>query len=372
MFYVYFIFSFKKGVGLKGLRNKGVLKPLRGSFKNLGGSGIHIYVFMIILILLALLLTAYLHFLVGDKTVSFISVSLLFVLAVLITFLFTKKQVSQEFEEKISQIKEEFMNKIRRLRNEHDTSTLERTIRNGTQTLIKNAVDYFKIENIKNEMPASAAIQNLQLDKYGQIIELLADFSLILPDYKENQEIVQQELNHQIDIYQIDEKAFAMFLQRIMEKYVVTVNKKLREKADLSAPLSLKSCPRCAEKVMHKAKVCKHCGHEFQKTVSEQPAAKTEPSGSAGESKEMEALRKGRDFYKSGNYEEALRILTEVIETNPKFGQAYYNRGIIHEKLGNQQQALNDLTSAAQLGHKKAQKFLLSYMDTQEYPFRPT
>lgn len=357
---------------MKGLQKKGMLKPFQGSLKDLGGSGIHIYAFMIILTLLALLLTAYLQFQVADKTVAFISVSLLFALAVLVTFLFTKKQVSQEFEEKISQIKEEFTNKIKRLRNEHDTSTLEKTIRNGTQTLIKNAVDYFKIENIKNEMPASAAIQNLQLDKYGQIIELLADFSLILPDYKENQEIVEQELNHQIDIYQIDEKAFAMFLQRIMEKYVVTVNKKLREKADLSTPTSLKNCPRCAEKVMHKAKVCKHCGHEFTKAVADSAALpKPEPSP-PGESKEMEALRKGRDFYKSGNYEEALKLLTEVIETNPKFGQAYYNRGIIHEKLGNQQQALNDLTSAAQLGHKKAQKFLLSYMDTQEYPFRPT
>ncbi len=86
----------------------------------------------------------------------------------------------------------------------------------------------------------------------------------------------------------------------------------------------------------------------------------------------MNALKKGRTLYQSGNYQEALNVLTQAIEMNPKFGQAYYNRGILHEKLGNQQQALNDLTSAAQLGHKKAQKFLLSYMDTQEYPFRPT
>ncbi len=85
--------------------------------------------------------------------------------------------------------------------------------------------DYFKLENIKNEMGDSAAIQNLQLDKYGQIIELLAEFSMILPDVKENQEIVQEEINHQIIIYLIDENPFALFLQRIMDKYMIALKK---------------------------------------------------------------------------------------------------------------------------------------------------
>lgn len=365
---------------MKGLAAN-TLKPAGGPIKNI--SGVHMYAFMFILSLMVISLSAYLHFQVSDRTVSYISIMLLFIVALLIMFMITRKQTTDEYEARIGRIKDEYTNKIQRLRNEHDTSTLEKTIRDGTQTLIKNAVDYFKIENIKNEMPASAAIQNLQLDKYGQIIELLADFSLILPDYKENQEIVEQELNHQIEIYQIDEKAFAMFLQRIMEKYVVTVNKKIREKVDHAAPVSMKTCPRCAEKIMHKAQVCKHCGHEMKKVAAavpvaieaeaETPAPKAQRAqAQSGGGREKDALKKGRSLYQSGNYQEALKVLTEAIEMNPKFGQAYYNRGILHEKLGNQQQALNDLTSAAQLGHKKAQKFLLSYMDTQEYPFRPT
>ncbi len=345
---------------MKEIFNKNIWKPIQGSWQALSGGKLNIYTNLTVVGIIILALMGYISFQVADKNVAFIAISLSFVLGMLINYLITRKGAKEEYGAIISRIKEDNMAKIKRLRNEHDTSTLERTIRDGTRTLIKNAVDYFKIENIKNEMPASAAIQNLQLDKYGQIIELLADFSLILPDYKENQEIVQQELNHQIEIYQIDEKAFAVFLQRIMEKYEVTVSKKLRERVDTPPANSMKTCPRCAERVLPKAKVCKHCGHEFNAVTEKQ------------QSSEMEVLKKGQALYRSGDYQEALKVLTKAIKENPKFGQAYYNRGILHEKLGNQTQALNDLTAAAQLGHKKAQKFLLSYMDTQEFPFRPT
>lgn len=345
---------------MKEVFNKNIWKPIQGSWQAVSGRKLNIYTNLAVVGLLFLALIGYISFQVADKNIAFLAISLSFILGMLINYLVTRKGAKEEYAVIINRIKEDHLAKIKRLRNEHDTSTLEKTIRDGTRTLIKNAVDYFKIENIKNEMPASAAIQNLQLDKYGQIIELLADFSLILPDYKENQEIVQQELNHQIEIYQIDEKAFAVFLQRIMEKYEVTVSKKLRERIDNTAPSSMKTCPRCAERVLPKAKVCKHCGHEF--------AAGSEKQ----QSSEMEVLKKGQALYRSGDYQEALKVLTNAIKDNPKFGQAYYNRGILHEKLGNQTQALNDLTAAAQLGHKKAQKFLLSYMDTQEFPFRPT
>lgn len=345
---------------MKNIFNTKILKPIQGSLKSYGGKKINAYLNLIAIGLLALFLLGYVLYRVDDNKIAFITMSLAIILSMVLQNLITRKIVKEEYEAIIKNIEEEYTSKIKRLRSEHDTSTLEKTIRDGTRTLIKNAVDYFKIENIKNEMPASAAIQNLQLDKYGQIIELLADFSLILPDYKENQEIVEQELNHQIDIYQIDEKAFAVFLQRIMEKYEVTVNKKLRERIDSVSPSSMKTCPRCAEKVLPKAKVCKHCGHSFTASTEKQLSS------------DMEVLKRGQILFRQGNYQEALKILSGAIKENPKFGQAYYNRGILHEKLGNQTQALNDLTSAAQLGHKKAQKFLLSYMDTQEFPFRPS
>ncbi len=301
------------------------------------------YTYLIFMGLGGIGLSAYCSFRVSDPGISFISTVLSYILSIVITFIITKREIEGECSEIIDDLKKEQKTKILRLKREHDTTTLERTIRDGTKTLIKNAVDYFKIENIKNEMPSSAAIQNLQLDKYGQIIELLADFSLILPDRKENQEIVQQEINHQIDIYRTDEKSFAFFLQRIMEKYLITVSKKIREKKELNAQDTMKRCPRCAEKVLAKAKICKHCGHEFRDTrmVSE-----------------SDPFKKGETLYRSGDFKQALNFFNNAVNLNPKSSRAYYNRGITYEKLGNPAQAKNDLMTAAQLGHKRAQKIL--------------
>ncbi|NJL59073.1 MAG: tetratricopeptide repeat protein [Desulfobacteraceae bacterium] len=209
-------------------------------------------------------------------------------------------------------------------------------------------MDYFKIENIKNESGASAAIQNLQLDKYGQIIELLADFSLILPDVKENKQIVEQEINHQIAIYDIDEKPFALFMKRIMDKYIVTVDKKIREKTDMDMVEAMKICPQCAEKVLPKAKICKHCGYSFEISAM----------SNSHKNIAYEHLEKGKQFYTSGEYHKALEEFSIAIELKPDNGNAYYVRSLVHSKVGNHQEAENDLKEAASLGHKKAQEML--------------
>jgi tetratricopeptide (TPR) repeat protein len=286
---------------------------------------------------------------------AFVLTILAAISSLLITYIITRRVVEEEAEEKVKALEDRHNQRIRRLKKEHDTTTLEKTIRDGTRTLIKNALDYFKIENIKNEMRPSAAIQNLQLDKYGQIIELLADFSLILPDYQENQQIVEQEINHQIDIYKIDEKAFALFLQRIMDKYMVTVDKKIREKADMNMLESIKTCPRCAERVLLKATVCKHCGYEFK------PAAKSSVQGTLA----LDRVEKGKEFYRSGQIQAALNSLTGAIELKPNYAIAYYNRAIVYKKLGDLKQCEIDLRHAAYLGHKKAQEMLKALEDSQ-------
>jgi tetratricopeptide (TPR) repeat protein len=209
-------------------------------------------------------------------------------------------------------------------------------------------LDYFKIENIKNEIGSTAAIENLQLDKYGQIIELLADFSLILPDIKENQEIVRQEIQHQIKIYQIDENPFALFLERIMQKYIVTVNKKIKEKIEQDIMESMKTCPRCAEKVLPKAKVCKHCGYNF----------KTFTKSSAHRTVSMDRVEKGKALYKDGKYDEAIEEFSSAIQLKSNYAIAYYNRAIAYNKVGNYKQAEQDLREASYLGHKKSQDLL--------------
>lgn len=308
----------------------------------------NIYISLIIVGSIGVGISSYVPFQISNQFVSFLTRVLSTVLCLLVTFLVTKRWVEKEYDEKMRTLKEKYEGKIHGLKKEYDTTTLEKTIRDGTQTLIKNALDYFKLENIKNEMGDSAAISNLQLDKYGQIIELLADFSLILPDVKENREIVQQELNHQISIYRIDEKPFALFLQRIMEKYVVTVNKKIREKVSQNTLGLMKTCPRCAERVLLKANVCKHCGYEF-KALSRTPAHSTIA---------LDRVEKGKELYRTGDYQEAANVLTSAIELKPDYAIAYYNRAIVYYRLGDRKQAENDLKEASYLGHKKARELL--------------
>ncbi len=310
-----------------------------------------VYVGLVSLGVVAVGISAYMPILVQGKTnpvVSFLITVFSFIFPLLITFIVTQRWMEEKFEKVADKLKEESDERIRRLKKEYDTTTLEKTIRDGTRTLIKNALDYFKIENIKNEIGASAAIQNLQLDKYGQIIELLADFSMILPDVKENKEIVEEEITHQITIYEIDEKPFSTFLQRIMDKYVITVDKKIKEKTELDSVENMKICPQCAEKVLPKAKVCKHCGYSFE-TLNTVNPHKNIP---------LEHLEKGKQLYSVGEYQRALEEFTIAIELKSDYAMAYYARSLVNSKLNKAGEAEVDLKEAAYLGHKKAQELL--------------
>lgn len=319
----------------------------------------HIYANLFLFGIVGITLLAFSFFQMINIYLSFTLSVLAYIIFILITFINTRTWLNKVHEKDIDSLKEKYEGKIRGLKNEYDTAMLEKTIRNGTKTLIKNAVDYFKVENIKNEMPPSAAIQNLQLDKYGQIIELLADFSLILPDYDENRQIVLQEITHQIDIFLIDEKPFAEFLQTIMGKYLLTVNKKVKEKIRQNVLKHMKACPNCSERVSNAAKICKHCGHKF--SVHTDKAALNK--------KEEELIKKGYEQYKKEDFEQAVRSFSIAIKMNPKADQAYYGRGFIFNKMNKTHKAMKDIQSAARLGHEKAREFLaaMRFAQTQEY-----
>ena len=314
---------------------------------------------IIILGITGIVLLAFSALQILDPWLAFGIAAVVYIIFLIITFANIRISVQREYEGEIRQLKDTYEKKISRLKHEHDTTTLEKTIRNGTKTLIKNAVDYFKIENIKNEMPPSAAIQNLQLDKYGQIIELLADFSLILPDYEENRQIVLQEIHHQIDIFQIDEKAFAEFLRSIMEKYLLTVNKKIREKIRQNSLRQMKTCPNCYERIPVGAKICRHCSHSLTVTVNKD---------SSTPGKYEEWFRKGNALLNSGKAEEAVHCFSQVISLNPKAKEVYYARGIAYQRMNNDHMAIEDFKTASSLGHKKARESLnaLIFSRTQE------
>jgi tetratricopeptide (TPR) repeat protein len=72
-----------------------------------------------------------------------------------------------------------------------------------------------------------------------------------------------------------------------------------------------------------------------------------------------EWLEKGEVLYTSGSYQEAINSYTNAINLSPNY-KAYFNRGVVHSKLGNRKQTVSDLKAAARLGHKKSQKILSS------------
>jgi tetratricopeptide (TPR) repeat protein len=378
----------------------------------------HIYSNLVVLGLAGMALITFSAFQVFAPAITFLLSFFSFLVFLLVAFLNTKAWIEKEHLRKIQALKDGYERKIRRIKNEYDTATLEKAIREGTKTLIKNAVDYLKIENIKNEMPPSAAIQNLQLDKYGQIIELLADFSLILPDYDENRRIVEREINHQIEIYEIDEKLFAEFLKTILGKYHLTVTKKMRERLQLVAGSQSRLCPACKERIPVHSADCRYCGHSmlpkavaskgaekprsrFRGVSPEEPAdgshskftdggprealvaarlrsavkpkAGQPASGGNVPANELEYVRRGKALYESGAYHDAIRLLTRAISLNPQAVQAYYARGVIFTRLEQPERAQQDFQTAERMGHPKAGQALsaLKFSETQEWQSEP-
>jgi len=313
---------------------------------------IHTYMKLMIAGLIAVGVPAYLSVQITDteqQHLTFIVTTISTLLCLTATFLIAKNYLNEKYEDEIKAITEKHEGIIKDMKREHDTATLEKTIRDGTQTLIKNALDYFKIENIKNELGATAALNNLQLDKYGQIIELLVEFSLILPDRMENQKIVQREIDHQIKIYHVDERPFAIFLHRLMEKYLMSLTKKVKEKVEHAAA-ETKICPRCAETVSDDSVICKHCNYDF----------KTAPKTPAHGTIAVDRFEEGRKLYNMGNYQEARDMFSKAIELKEDYAGAYYNRAITCYRLGNMEEYEDDLKEASYLGHRRADEILNS------------
>ena len=146
----------------------------------------------------------------------------------------------------------------------------------------------------------------------------------------------------------MDESHFAKFMERILEKYTVTVNKKIKEKNELETIDALKTCPECAERVQPKARVCRHCGYQFQ----------AGGQGSYHRAVALQRMADGRRLYDAGNYAEAVRAFDAVIDLRSNYGLAYYNRAVALSKLGERRKAAADLRAAADLGHAKARDIL--------------
>lgn len=74
----------------------------------------------------------------------------------------------------------------------------------------------------------------------------------------------------------------------------------------------------------------------------------------------MDWFKLGQVYYQSRKYRKSIEAFSKAIEKSPKNGTAYHLRGVAYHKLGSPKHALEDLKTAARLGHGKSQTYLKS------------
>jgi tetratricopeptide (TPR) repeat protein len=62
--------------------------------------------------------------------------------------------------------------------------------------------------------------------------------------------------------------------------------------------------------------------------------------------------------YAKGQSDQALKDFDQAINADPKFGRAYYQRGMVYESMSRFDKALKDLMQAKSLGYKVDMDFV--------------
>ena len=66
---------------------------------------------------------------------------------------------------------------------------------------------------------------------------------------------------------------------------------------------------------------------------------------------------RGVTYGKFGNYQQAIKDYNKVIELNPQYAKTYYNRGVTYGSFGNYQQAIKDYNKAIELNPQDAEAY---------------
>ena len=75
-----------------------------------------------------------------------------------------------------------------------------------------------------------------------------------------------------------------------------------------------------------------------------------------------QALKRGVDAHKAGNFQEADRYYTAILKTNPKHADANHKMGVLAVNIGRLQQALPFFKMAVE-ADSSTEQFWISYID---------
>lgn len=162
-----------------------------------------------------------------------------------------------------------------------------------------------------------------------------------------------------------------------------------------------KKCPKCAELIKLESRKCMYCGQSFsekqkQDTLKERlenflaekgislpvntskiakpkttkPPSEgridnsekaTDEAAEKSEQNDLKWIKKGLNFYKLGEYKEAIISFTNAIDSNNQNDVAYYYRAVTYNKIKAMSKVKEDITMSAKLGNVKAMEYSKKY-----------